>query len=214
MGPWKLLSLRTLLDSFNVLFLVSGKLSSTGPMYESCAHRLYQSFALPSTLVLLDSVAPALAELPQVLGPEECVERAVGRGHFRKADSSLKWQALRPRASEEGASVIRQIVGDSEVKHLAKIIKSDYVGLAETKVQRLRDAGLDAIDKRREGEFRGHAEIPFTTYPSILEPFEPQLAGEGNLEDINYYRSLVVLFKFRLDPDVEAAPWVAEPLCT
>lgn len=145
------------------------------------------------------------------VGSNEYIERAVAKGHVT-AVGSIKWQALKLSKGEEGASVIRLIIGADQTKLTAKGVKNRYCGLAEASVGKLRDAHLEVVDRRRSGEYRGHAEIEFRSWPLPFEPYEPQVAGEGNLEEINYYKSHVKLFTYFPDPNPEGGQWTGARL--
>lgn len=142
---------------------------------------------------------------------DEYIERAIARGHV-SAGGQIKWQALKLSSNEEGVSVIRLLIGSDNVKNTAKDVKTRYCGLAEAKVERLRSAGLEVVDRRRAGEYTGHAEIEFKTWPAPLEPYEPELASEGNLEQVNYYKSHVPLFSYFSDPNPAGEGWAGSPL--
>jgi len=151
------------------------------------------------------------SELPVVVDDVEFVERAVGKEHLA-AGGRLKWQALRPRPNEDGASVIRQRIGDDAVKNTAVRVKNNYRGLAECSVQVARDGGLAVVDPRRENDYEGHAEILFRTFPEPLEPYEPNEASDQNAEASRYYRSYLRLFRFELDPAPDEEGWSGGPL--
>jgi len=150
-------------------------------------------------------------ELPLQVASNEYLERAVASGNVT-AKGTLKWQALKLRDGEPGASIIRQVIGDNRVKVTARDVKSRYCGLAESRAMELRDAGLGVVDRRRPGEYHGHAEIEFATYPMPLEPYEPLEASEGNLKDVNYYRSCLKLFTYFPDSDPHSDTWGGPPL--
>lgn len=151
------------------------------------------------------------SELPVVVDDVEFVERAVGKEHVA-AGGRLKWQALRPRPNEDGASVIRQRIGDDAVKNTAVRVKNNYRGLAECSVEVARDGGLAVVDVRRKDDYEGHAEILFQTFPEPLEPYEPHEANDDSAEASRYYRSYLRLFRFELDPAPDEEGWSGRPL--
>lgn len=151
------------------------------------------------------------SELPVLVDDAEFVERAVGKEHVA-GSGRLKWQALRPRPNEDGASVIRQRIGDDAVKNTAARVKNNYRGLAECSVKAARDGGLAVVDARREDDYEGHAEILFRTFPEPLEPYEPLEANDDSAEASRYYRSYLKLFRFELDPAPDQEGWSGRPL--
>lgn len=154
-----------------------------------------------------------MPELSGLIEPSECVERVVSSQHIR-ADKTLKWQCLKPRANESGVSVIRQLIGDTPVKKTAQIVNDQtYAGLAEATAGDLVNAGLNVIPRQRPEDYLGHAEIEFPTYPAPLEPYEPQLAGDGDLAMVNYFKSHLRLFRFRPDSEPYGDKWIDDPLC-
>ncbi|WIE53439.1 hypothetical protein [Curtobacterium sp. MCBD17_003] len=145
-------------------------------------------------------------DLPLVVADDEYVERIVSKTNV-SGKGGLRWQALKPRPGEMGVSVIRAVIGKNVVKRTAKAVIRDYVGLAEGLVGQLRAVGVDVVDERRVGEYHGHAEIRFQTYPEVLQPYEPVPATEGNLEQIHYYKSHLRLFRLLVDPDPSSESW-------
>lgn len=107
--------------------------------------------------------------------------------------------------------MIRQAIGDDEVKLTARSVKTQYCGLAECKVGTVRGAGVEVIDERRSSDYRGHAEILFETFPRPA-PYEPVEAGPGATAERDYYTRQLELFVYYPDPDVPRDSWAGLPL--
>jgi hypothetical protein len=147
------------------------------------------------------------SELPTFVGDDEWVERAFDRG-CKKADGTVKWQALRLGKTETGASVIRLVMTPDEVKRTGRAVKNGYVGFLETKAHTIREFGHEVVDHRRPGEYFGHAEIEYADCP-------PRPVQDGDPEEVDrmvdaereFYESLLPYFAVLADGDVASDEW-------
>lgn len=151
-------------------------------------------------------------ELPVEVGNDEWIERMFDRG-CKRANGTVKWQALRLGKNETGASVVRLRMSEQDVKRTGRDNKNGYAGFLETRVATIRELGHEVIDYRRDGEYYGHAEIEYTDCPP-----RPVLTGDPEKDDQmvdeekDFYEALLPFFLVLVDSEPNSNDWHGSPM--